>query len=74
MGEGFDLDLSDPQPDLIWKTADRIQTILMEARQEMTPECPIHPGLHPLESSLIAGNAVWKCPNSDGFLREVLST
>jgi len=62
----FDID---PDPDqslgsLVSYLAGRIQTIIMEERQQMVPDCPLHPAAHPLESNEVDGMAAWVCPST----------
>jgi glycine/D-amino acid oxidase-like deaminating enzyme len=60
--EGFDIDPDQPAGEFASHLADRIQTIVMEERQQMVPDCPLHPTAHPLQSDVIDGAAAWVCP------------
>ncbi|AZM52689.1 hypothetical protein DMA15_08835 [Streptomyces sp. WAC 01529] len=49
--------------------ADQAQDWAVEAlcaalRPAVWPECPEHPGSHPLEAGVVAGAAVWSCPRT----------
>jgi hypothetical protein len=67
--EGFDIDPGLPVNVLVSHLADRIQTIVMESRQQMVPDCPLHPAAHPLESEVVDGAAAWVCPSSKRVVR-----
>lgn len=70
--EGFDIDPDQPPGQLAASLADRIQTVVMEGRQEMTPDCPLHPGAHPLEASVVNDAAAWVCPKGNTFIRYMM--
>jgi hypothetical protein len=64
--EEFDIG---PDPDrslssLVHYLANRMQTIIMEERQQMIPDCPLHPAAHPLESNVVDDMAAWVCPST----------
>ena len=67
--EGFDIDPDDPAGVLAACLADRIQTIVMEERQQMVPDCPLHPAAHPLQSDVVNGAAAWVCPWTKSLVR-----
>ena len=67
--EGFDIDTDLPGSALATRLADRIQTIVMEGRQQMVPDCPLHPSAHPLQSDVVEGAAAWVCPWTRGLVR-----
>jgi hypothetical protein len=67
--EEFDIDPDRPFGSLVSALADRIQTIIMESRQQMVPDCPLHPAAHPLESDVIDGAAAWVCPSTKRLVR-----
>jgi hypothetical protein len=67
--EGFDMDPDRPFGSLVPALADRMQTIIMEARQQMAPDCPLHPAAHPLESDVVDGAAAWLCPSTKRLAR-----
>lgn len=67
--EGFNIDPDQPLGQLAAHLADRIQTIVMEGRQRMVPDCPLHPGRHPLQSGVVNGAAAWVCPRSNDLIR-----
>jgi hypothetical protein len=67
--EGFDIDPDLPVNVLASHLADRIQTIVMEVRQRMVPDCPLHPAAHPLESEVVDGAAAWVCPSAKRVVR-----
>jgi hypothetical protein len=67
--EGFNIDPDQPLGLLASQLADRIQTIIMEERQQMVPDCPLHPGSHPLQSDVVNGIAAWVCPQTNSVIR-----
>jgi hypothetical protein len=67
--EGFDIDPDRPFGSLVSALADRMQTIIMEARQQMVPDCPLHPAAHPLESDVVDSAAAWLCPSTKRLAR-----
>jgi hypothetical protein len=67
--EGFDLDPDRPFGELVSDLADRLQTIVMEDRQQMIPDCPLHPAAHPLASEVIGSAAAWVCPSTKRVIR-----
>ena len=67
--EGFDIDRDLPVSVLASDLADRIQTIVMEGRQQMVPDCPLHPATHPLQSGVVNGAAAWMCPRTKNLVR-----
>lgn len=69
--ETFDIDGSADPKEFVVALADRIQTVLMEERQELTPPCPRHPGAHPLTAAVI-GEAVWTCPADQTPVRPII--
>jgi len=70
--EGFNIEPDQPLGPLASQLADRIQTIVIEGRQEMVPGCPLHPGAHPLASSVVDGAAAWSCPTDNGLIRYMM--
>jgi hypothetical protein len=49
--------------------ADQVQEWAVEALwragdSAVWPQCPLHPGTHPLASRLIGGRAAWTCPRT----------
>jgi hypothetical protein len=67
--EGFDMDPDRPFGSLVSALADRMQTIIMGTRQQMVPDCPLHPAAHPLESHVVDGAAAWLCPSTKRLVR-----
>jgi hypothetical protein len=67
--EEFDVDPDDPVSRAASYIADRIQIILIEARQEIVPDCPVHPGAHPLQSDVVNDAAAWVCPATGDVVR-----
>ena len=65
-GEEFDVEPGPGQSlgELASYLADRIQTIIMEERQQVVPDCPLHPAAHPLESRVVDDMAAWVCPST----------
>jgi hypothetical protein len=41
----------------------------MEGRQQMVPDCPLHPTAHPLQSDVVDGAAAWVCPSAERLVR-----
>lgn len=72
--EGFDIDPDDPVGVMAAYLADRIQTIVMEERQQMVPDCPRHPAAHPLQSDVVNGAAAWVCPQTMSLVRNMKVT
>jgi hypothetical protein len=69
--EGFNIDPDLPPAVLASRLADRIQTIVMEGRQQMVPDCPLHPAEHPLQSDVVNGAAAWVCPRTKSIVRHM---
>jgi hypothetical protein len=69
--ETFDIDGTRETQDFVAAFPDRIQTVLMEERQEMTPACPRHPGAHPMVATVMS-EAVWVCPADETPVRAIL--
>lgn len=67
--EGFNIDPDQPLGSFASDLADRIQTIVMEGRQQMVPDCPLHPAAHPLQSRVVNGAAAWICPSANSLVR-----
>jgi hypothetical protein len=56
--------------------ADQLQDIVVEAlwtaeRSTSWPECPIHPGTHPLNAELTAAGPMWRCARSGVDIVEI---
>ena len=67
--EGFDIDPDRPFGKYVAVMADRIQAIVMESRQQMVPDCPLHPAAHPLQSDVVNDMAAWVCPRTKSLVR-----
>ena len=67
--EGFDIDPDRPFGLYVSIMADRIQTVVMESRQQMVPSCPLHPAAHPLQANVVDGAAAWICPWTKSLVR-----
>ena len=67
--EGFNIDPDLPLGLYVSIMADRMQTVVMEGRQQMVPDCPLHPAMHPLESDVVNGSAAWVCPWTKSLVR-----
>jgi hypothetical protein len=67
--EGFDIDPDVPFGLYVSIMANRIQTVVMEGRQQMVPDCPLHPAAHPLQSDVVDGAAAWTCPWTKSLVR-----
>jgi hypothetical protein len=67
--EGFDMDPDLPFGELVSQLADRLQGIIMDDRQRMIPDCPLHPAAHPLQSAVVDGTAAWLCPSTRHLVR-----
>jgi hypothetical protein len=66
---GFDIDPDRPFSLYVAVMADRIQGIVMESRQQMVPDCPLHPAAHPLKSDVVNDAAAWTCPQTKSLIR-----
>ncbi|GGQ44584.1 hypothetical protein [Couchioplanes azureus] len=56
--------------------ADRIADELVEALPAagypaVWPECPLHPGSHPLEARTAGHEAMWTCPSADAGIAAI---
>jgi hypothetical protein len=63
-GSGTGVWLGDPDEDLSWafgRATEVIQEAAIEAVHGAWPECPHHPGTHPLEIDEVDGHVVWVC-------------
>ena len=69
--EGFDfgIDPAEPFGSVVSALANKLQSIIMEGRQQMVPACPLHPAAHPLESDTVDGAAAWVCPSTKRLVR-----
>ncbi len=68
-GQGVSAMAGEPLPDRIASVADQVQEWAVEAlwhagRPATWPECPEHPGSHPLAAQLREDRAVWTCPKT----------
>lgn len=66
-GFGVDTGLSDDPAEQLWHVADRLQDGLHDSLWSaglpaVWPECPRHPGTHPLEVRVTAAGVSWVCP------------
>jgi hypothetical protein len=66
-GQGVFVMTGEPLPQAIASVADQVQEWAIEAhwhagRPTSWPECPEHPGSHPLTARLHDDRAVWACP------------
>jgi hypothetical protein len=67
-GQGIQVSEGD-WPHQLAHIADQIQEWAVEelwnqGRPATWPECPIHPGSHPLEPVVVASAALWRCPKT----------
>jgi hypothetical protein len=68
-GQGVSAMAGEPLPDRIASVADQVQEWAVEAlwhagRPATWPECPEHPGSHPLAAQLRDRRAAWACPET----------
>lgn len=68
-GQGVSAMAGEPLPDRIASVADQVQEWAVEAlwhagRPATWPECPEHPGSHPLAAQLRDHRAAWACPKT----------
>lgn len=68
-GQGVFVMAGEPLPHRIASAADQVQEWAIEAhwhdgRPASWPECPGHPGSHPLTARLHDNRAVWACPRT----------
>ncbi|WP_322919440.1 hypothetical protein [Nocardioides renjunii] len=69
-GSSVSVRRSAPLPERVVQAADRVQEWAIEgelwtAGRTNWPPCPRHPANHPLEATLVRGNAVWVCPTDE---------
>jgi hypothetical protein len=67
-GQGIQVPEGD-WPHQLAHIADQIQEWAVEelwnqGRPATWPECPFHPGSHPLEPVVVASIALWRCPKT----------
>jgi len=67
-GQGIQVPEGDG-PHRLAQVADQVQEWAIEelwnqGQPATWPECPFHPGSHPLEPVVDAGTALWRCPKS----------
>jgi hypothetical protein len=67
--EGFGIDPDVPFGLYVSIMADRVQTVVMEGRQQMVPDCPLHPAAHPLQRGVVNGAAAWVWPWTKSLVR-----
>jgi hypothetical protein len=73
---GVHATLTDPEPVRVVAVAEQIQEWVLEAlwrRGASTnwPECPAHPGNHPLEPVVADRRAVWACPALGSVIADI---
>ncbi|MEJ7628458.1 MAG: fumarylacetoacetase [Nocardioidaceae bacterium] len=73
---GVDTGLSDDAAEQLWHVSDRLQDGLHESLwsaglSAVWPECPEHPGTHPLQVRLIAAGVFWVCPKTAAVVASV---
>jgi hypothetical protein len=67
--EGFNIDPDVPFGLYVSIMADRIQAVVMEGRQQMAPDCPLHPAAHPRDSDVVNDATAWTCPWTKSLVR-----
>ena len=72
-GQGVSAMAGEPLPDRIASVADQVQEWAVEAlwhagRPATWPECPEHPGSHPLAARLRDHRAAWTCPKTGNLI------
>ena len=75
-GTGIRVYLSQPPAERLANLADQIQEWEVEelsaaGRPATWPECPLHPGTHPLSAQPHAGQAAWCCPKTRQVIRPI---
>lgn len=75
-GTGISVALGDQQADRVLTLADQLQEIVVEAlwseaRPATWPECPEHPGTHPLRAVRVGTSAMWICPTNGSQVAEI---
>ena len=75
-GQGIYVLAGAPLPVRIASLADQVQDwaveeLWREGRPATWPECPQHPGSHPLATAVDGERAVWRCPKSDRVFAEI---
>jgi hypothetical protein len=75
-GQGVSAMAAEPLPQRIASVADQVQEWAIEAlwragRPATWPECPQHPGSHPLAAAVQNGRAVWTCPQTRHIVTSV---
>ena len=75
-GQGVSVMTGEPRPEQIASVADQVQewaveTLWQEGRPATWPECPEHPGSHPLQALRREDRAVWACPRTGELVCEV---
>jgi hypothetical protein len=69
-GTGVSVALASPEAERLARSAEQVQEweveeLCAQGRPATWPECPAHPGTHPLEPVVGGdGAAVWRCPRS----------
>jgi hypothetical protein len=75
-GHGVRVSVREPLADRIAWVADQVQDwaveeLCAEGLPTNWPQCPEHPGNHPLAPVVRAGRAVWACPKSGDEVAEI---
>jgi hypothetical protein len=63
-GQGTGIWLGDPDegpPSALFRASEVVQEAAIEALRGAWPECPHHPGTHPLGIDAVDGDVVWVC-------------
>jgi hypothetical protein len=74
--QGVSAMAAEPLPQRIASVADQVQEWAVEAlwragRPATWPECPGHPGSHPLAATVRENHAVWICPKTGRVAHEI---
>lgn len=75
-GQGVSAMADEPLPERIASVADQVQEWAVEelcsvGRPTNWPQCPQHPGSHPLSAVVRDGRAVWCCPKTGYVAAEI---
>jgi hypothetical protein len=75
-GQGVSAMVTESLPQRIASVADQVQEWAVEAlwragRPATWPECPGHPGSHPLMAAVQADRAVWICPRTGHLVNDI---
>lgn len=75
-GQGVSAMLTDSPAERVASVADQVQEWVLEdlwsiGRPATWPECPQHPGSHPLSAAVRGSRATWTCPRTGRIVTEI---